>query len=92
MEKEKRKNNIVVFGLEENEKNLWELVDRVKRIIEETRVYIESHEIKKTHRIGMKSNKTRPIVVCISSIWKIHLIMRIKNNLQANIKDDFSRN
>ncbi|KAF9811684.1 hypothetical protein SFRURICE_011047 [Spodoptera frugiperda] len=49
-EREKRKQNLVFFGVQEQEKSELELVDCIKDIVIETGTQLESHEITKVHR------------------------------------------
>ncbi|KAF9799075.1 hypothetical protein SFRURICE_008585 [Spodoptera frugiperda] len=49
-EREKRKQNLVFFGVQEQEKSELELVDYIKEIVIETGTQLESHEITKVHR------------------------------------------
>ncbi|CAG4910871.1 unnamed protein product [Colias eurytheme] len=93
IELEKRKYNLVFFGIEESGKGEAEMVDYIKDIIIETGTYIESHEIKNIYRIGKKNNKSRPVVVTIASIWKKHIILKNKTHLPPGIyvKEDFTR-
>ncbi|CAH2083584.1 unnamed protein product [Euphydryas editha] len=94
LEREKRKNNLVFFGVEEMGKSEFELVDYLKDTIEETGIQIYSSEISNVYRIGKKSeNKNRPVVVSLTTQWKKHLILKNKSNLPANIyvKEDYSK-
>ncbi|CAH2085156.1 unnamed protein product [Euphydryas editha] len=85
MEKDKRKNNLVFFGIEEKEKTEFELVECMKKIIEEMGIQLESQEIAKIYRIGQRSNKNRPIVVSFTTTWKKNLIQKNKSNLPKDI-------
>ena len=94
LEMEKRKNNLVFFGLEEIGKSEWELVDYIKGIIEESGVQIYSQEISNVYKIGKKvENKNRPVVVTLTTLWKKHLIFKNKSKLPVNIyvNEDFSK-
>ncbi|KAF9405846.1 hypothetical protein HW555_000170 [Spodoptera exigua] len=64
LEREKRKNNLVFFGVEEIGKTERELVDYIKDTIEESGVQMNSQEISNIYRIGKQAeNKNRPVVV-----------------------------
>lgn len=93
MEMEKRKNNLVFFGIEEKGKRETELVDYIKAIIEETGIQIASQEISNIYRIGAQSNKNRPVVVSLTTIWKKHLILKNKSLLPHGIyvKEDYPK-
>lgn len=65
---EKRKNNLVAFGISENIKYETELVDYIKEIIVGMGVHMDSQEISKVYRVGQKTeNKNRPVVVTITT-------------------------
>lgn len=93
-EREKRKNNLVFFGVEEIGKSEVELVDHIKDTIEESGVQLNSQEISNVYRIGRRmENKNRPVVVSLTTQWKKHLVLKNKSNLPPNIsvKEDFSK-
>ncbi|PZC79932.1 hypothetical protein B5X24_HaOG215614 [Helicoverpa armigera] len=93
LENDKRKNNLIFFGVEEIEKREAELVDHIKDTIEDAGIHIESHEINNVRRIGAQTGKNRPVIATISTVWKKHLILKAKSNLPAGVyvKEDFSR-
>lgn len=93
IELEKRKYNLVFFGLEESGKQEAELVDYIMDIIIETGTHIDSHEIKNIYRIGKNINKSRPVVVTISSLWKKRMIMKNKASLPPGmiVKEDYTK-
>lgn len=93
MEKDKRKNNLVFFGIEEKEKTECELVDYLKEIIVDMGVHLDSHEIAKIYRIGQRSKKNRPVVVSFTTIWKRNLILKCKLNLPQDtyLTEDFPK-
>ena len=91
---DKRKNNLVFFGINENIKFETELVDFIKEIIVSMEVNMDSQEISKVYRIGQKTeNKNRPVVATITTQWKKHLILKNKHNLPQgiNIKEDYPK-
>lgn len=93
-EREKRKSNLVFFGVGEKGKSEAELVDYIKEIIVDMGVHMDSHEISNVYRIGQQTDgKNRPVVVSITTQWKKHLILKNKPNLPPgiNIKEDYSK-
>ncbi|CAG4938560.1 unnamed protein product [Colias eurytheme] len=93
-EKDKRKSNLVFFGIEEKGKSEKELVEEIGKIIEDMGVQICISEICNVYRIGHQiKNKNRPVVVTIASLWKKHLILINKPKLppSINIKEDFPK-
>lgn len=94
IDNEKRKNNLIFFGIEENGKTECELVDYIKELIIDAGVQINSQEINNVYRIGRPTNnKNRPVVVSFTTLWKKHTIMKNKAGLPTGtyIKEDFSK-
>lgn len=93
-EREKRKNNLVFFGVSEKVKSEPELVDYIKEIIVDMGIHMDSHELSNVFRIGKYTeNKNRPVVASITTQWKKHLILKNKPNLPPgiNIKEDYPK-
>lgn len=91
---EKRKNNLVFFGIEEIGKTECELVDCIKDLIVDSGTHLDSSEISKIYRIGKQvNNKNRPVVVTITTLWKKHLILRNKSHFPQGtyIKEDYTK-
>lgn len=94
MEKEKRKFNLVFFGIEEAGKSEAELVDHIKETVIESGTNLNSNEISSVYRIGKKdNNKNRPVVVSFTSVWKKHYVLKNKRGLPPGVyvKEDFSK-
>lgn len=93
LENSKRRNNIVFFGVQENERGKCELVQNIKDIIEEAGVHIDCQEIATAFRLGKKGDKTRPVLVEMNSSCKKQLIFMNKKNLPAHVfvNDDFPK-
>lgn len=94
LQNEKRKNNLVFFGVEELGKTESELVDYIKDLIIETGTYFSSQEISNVYRIGQRTNnKNRPVIATITTLWKKHQILKNKTKLPPGIyiKEDYSR-
>lgn len=93
-DRERRKSNLVFFGVEEKGKSEGELVDYIKEIIVDMGVHMVSQEISNVFRVGKQTeNKNRPVVVSITTQWKKHLILKNKPKLPPglNIKEDYSK-
>lgn len=92
-EKEKRRNNLILFGIQEKGKTELELVDFVKEIIVDSGTHLDSQEISYIRRIGTQSDKDRPVLISLTTTWKKHLILRNKRYLPANVyvKEDFPK-
>lgn len=91
---DKRKSNLVFFGVDEKIKFEEQLVDFIKTIIVDMGVHMDSHEISKIYRVGQRTeNKNRPVIVTITTQWKKHIILKNKPNLPQgiNIKEDYPK-
>lgn len=85
LEKNKRQNNIIIFGLKENEQSLSDLMELIKaKISSDLNIPLENRDINTIYRIGNKntSNKDRPILVTFVNGWKKTEIMRNRNKLK----------
>lgn len=94
LDREKRKYNLVFFGIEEIGKSEAELIDHIKEVVIETGTPLDSQEIKNIYRIGKyEPNKNRPVVVSITSTWKKHIILKNKSKFPQGIyiKEDFPK-
>ncbi|XP_068632668.1 uncharacterized protein [Battus philenor] len=94
IEKDKRKNNLVFYGIDEMGKTENELVNYIKEIIIKTGTHIDSQEISNIYRIGQKvKNKNRPVVFTITTTWKKHTILKNKSKFPAGlyVNEDFPK-
>lgn len=93
LEKEKRRNNLVLFGIEEKGKTEIELVDLVKETVVDSGMHLDSQEISHIQRIGTQSEKNRPVIISLTTTWKKHQILRNKRNLPPGIyvKEDYPK-
>lgn len=93
IERELRKRNILIFGVEEGENNYWQLEDTVLEIINNIlQVDCEPKEIDFVRRIGNPKNQKRPIIVGFLTFRKKLLVVKNKRLLseyEIYIKDDF---
>lgn len=90
---DKRRNNLVFFGIEEKGKREDELVDYITDIIIKSGTNFTRQEINNLYRIGAPSNKNRPLVVSFTTTWKKHQILRNKTKLPSDIyiKEDYPK-
>lgn len=96
LKRERRNNNIIVFGLEEKETSTSGLLQAVKEnLVSDLNIKIEDYEINKIHRIGHKNkeiNKPRPILCSFISNWKKDEIIKNKKNLKKiYVTEDYSK-
>lgn len=95
LEKEKKRNNIVLFGLEEkNNSSSTELLQSVQEIFKsDLKITLEAIEVSKIHRIGLKKeNKIRPILITFANNWKRNEILKLKKSLKdVYVTEDFPK-
>lgn len=94
-EKFSRRKNIVIFGIEEDEKNYQELEEKVSNFFNDTLdICCEKNCIEVVRRIGRKSEKSRPILVSLLTIGLKIKIMQSKRKLIGTpfyIKEDYPK-
>ncbi|KAF9407668.1 hypothetical protein HW555_012385 [Spodoptera exigua] len=96
MKRAEKKNNIVVFGLEEKETSTLELLKEFKKHLnQDLNIKIEDYEINKIYRLGTKNrenNKPRPVLCSFVSNWRKNEIIKNKKSLiKINISEDYSK-
>ncbi|XP_063629976.1 uncharacterized protein LOC134801366 [Cydia splendana] len=94
LDREKRNNNIIIHGLQEDEKSTGQLLQNVKTILKDYKIMVEDHEINKIHRIGKEARdeKSRPILLGLVSNRKKGEIMRNKKkSKKLYMSEDYSR-
>lgn len=95
LEKDKKRNNIIIFGVEESEKSNNELIAKVTSEINKLQVKLSKHEINSAYRIGKEvanSEKSRPIVVTLVNTWKRNEILNNKKRSKdIYISEDFPK-
>ncbi|XP_045450795.1 uncharacterized protein LOC123659685 [Melitaea cinxia] len=95
MERDKKFNNIIIYGMKEEEESTLELFTKVKEcFLQELEINVEEWEINKIHRIGniQKSGKQRPVLLSFVSGWKKREIMENKKKLKnIYIAEDYSK-
>lgn len=94
LEKEKKKNNILFFGLEEKENSSLQLLQRVQEIFkEDLKINLEANDVSKIYRIGLnKENKIRPVLIVFANSWKRSEILKLKKSLKdVYVTEDFPK-
>ncbi|GBP72782.1 hypothetical protein EVAR_4666_1 [Eumeta japonica] len=96
LKRTEKNNNIVVFGLEENEQSSTELIQKLKETFNQyMNIKIEEYDINKIYRLGNKKsdkNKTRPVLCLFINNWKKTEIIKNKKNLKnIYITEDYSK-
>ncbi|XP_022823945.1 uncharacterized protein LOC111354630 [Spodoptera litura] len=94
LKKEKRSNNIVIYGLEESEKSTSELFQNVKDIFKrDLDLSVEQNEMNRLYRLGKRNeNKHRPVLFSFTNGWKKDEIVKNKKSLKGIfIAEDYSK-
>lgn len=93
LEREVRKRNLILFGIEESEKSYEELEMLVQKTIEnQMAIKLNILELEFVRRMGKKTDRPRPIVFALSTLGKKIKILQNKKKLDtvnAYIKEDF---
>ncbi|CAH0715803.1 unnamed protein product, partial [Brenthis ino] len=93
LEKVIRRKNLLFFGIEETEKNYFDLQNILINVITTNmKLNCRQEDIEYCRRLGKKSNKIRPIIVTFCTVWKKIELLKNKKSLQNTtyyIKEDF---
>lgn len=88
-----RRKNVVIFGLEEQEKSYGDLEKEILRITNEIMsVQLTTSDIDCLYRVGKKGSRTRPILLSLTTVNKKIQIIKRKNKLSDTpyyMKDDY---
>ncbi|XP_022823231.1 uncharacterized protein LOC111354155 [Spodoptera litura] len=102
LKRDRKENNIIIFGLQEEERSTPELINVVKNIFfKDLNINIGEFEINKIFRIGRKipGGKPRPVLLGVRPVllsfvnsWKKNEIMKVRKNLKdIYITEDYSK-
>lgn len=84
-EKEERRKNVIIYGIEEKEKNISELELLCLKIInEELKVTVSINEIDRIIRLGSRENRNKPILIKFLSTRKAFELLSNKKNLKGS--------
>ncbi|KAJ8727744.1 hypothetical protein PYW07_001863 [Mythimna separata] len=97
IEKEMRKKNIVIFGVEETEKGYFELQDKILGIMSNIlKISCIPNDIEAVQRRGKKvEGKVRPVVITFTTLGMKIKALKNKNHLENceyYIKQDYPKN
>lgn len=95
LENENRKNNVVIFGIEETEETMYDLEDTVKELLtKKLNMSIDNSDVNYVTRMGKKQDQSRPILLSCTT-WRMKKeILKNKatlRNSKITIKEDFSK-
>ncbi|CAG9790245.1 unnamed protein product [Diatraea saccharalis] len=91
LEKETRKNNIIIHGVKENETNFADLRSKITSILNELSKKSDMREwdeweISDLRRLGKRDvSKTRPILITLTLVWRKLEILKNNKNLPTGI-------
>lgn len=96
LKRERKENNIIIFGLEENDNTTQELLQQLKiKFKTDFDLNLEDYEINKIFRIGNKNKeggKPRPLLVSLLNNWKKNEILKNKKKCKdLYISEDYSK-
>lgn len=94
LEREKKKNNILCFGLEEKENSAWDLLQEIQVIFKnDLKVTLDINDVSKIYRIGPKQeNKIRPVLIAFANTWKRTKILKTRKSLKSvYVNEDFPK-
>ncbi|CAG4968981.1 unnamed protein product [Parnassius apollo] len=94
MEEHRRKNNIFVFGVKEEQHNESLVESTIKLLEKNMNIHIDLHELNNAYRLGeKKDNKPRPILVTFTTNWRRNEVLKNKKKLDSGIyiKEDLSK-
>ncbi|XP_028040581.1 uncharacterized protein LOC114250777 [Bombyx mandarina] len=93
LERQSRRKNLVMFGVEERENSYHELEEMIISIINTNfKVSCETNSIEAVRRLGKKGEKTRPVVITFNTLGLKLKIQKDKYCLQKTayyIKEDY---
>ncbi|CAB3219823.1 unnamed protein product [Arctia plantaginis] len=94
LENEKKKNNVLLFRLQETEKSSLDLLKTVKEIMKnDLNLIVNDSDIQSIYRIGKKNKeKTRPLLISFTNYWKKIEILKNKKRLKdVYIVEDYPK-
>lgn len=95
MNRQMRRKNLIIFGLNESEHSYEELQDMILEIINSSmKVPCNKSEIESVRRLGKKSDKIRPVILSVTTLGKKIEILKHKKYLkdsQIYINEDYTQ-
>lgn len=95
LKRAKKQNNLIIFGMKEDENSNLELLQNVKKVIKtDLGINLEEREVNNVYRIGkMKSSdEPRPTLVSFINEWKKNEVMKLKKDFKGvYITEDYTK-
>ncbi|CAF4921294.1 unnamed protein product [Pieris macdunnoughi] len=81
LEDGKRKNNLVFFGIHENQQEEPNLLTHILKLINNsTGLSLDPKELSSAYRLGKKSENPRPVLVNFTSLWRKYEVLKMETN------------
>lgn len=91
----KKQNNLIIFGIEEDEESNLDLLQKVKKVFKtDLDINLEDYEVNNIYRIGKEipRDKPRPTLVSFANVWKKNEVMKLKKNLkEIYVSKDYTK-
>ncbi|XP_045492420.1 uncharacterized protein LOC123691879 [Colias croceus] len=96
LEKNRRHNNLILYGLEESEESTMELLQATtKKISTDLKISLDIKDINEIRRIGKKFNgndRARPVLISFLNCWKKGEILKNKKKFKnAYVSEDYPK-
>ncbi|XP_052738586.1 uncharacterized protein LOC128198269 [Bicyclus anynana] len=94
MDEQKRRNNIIFFGIKEEQHRESPMETIINLLGKNMNIHINSTEINNAYRLGKKENNTpRPILVTFTTFWRRNEVLKNKKKLGLGtyVKEDLSK-
>lgn len=94
LEKHKRLNNLILYGVKETEKSTADLIEIIKKKFkDDLNINFEDRDVNTIHRIGKNmTEKERPILLAFVNFWKKKEIVANKKKLKnVYVSEDYPK-
>lgn len=96
LEKNKRLNNLILYGIEERETSTVNLIENIKKKFkDDLNITFEDRDVNKINRIGKKNTeneRARPILLTFVNLWKKNEIVANKKKLKnVHVSEDYPK-
>lgn len=96
LEKHKRLNNLILYGIEETEISTANLIQNIKKKFkDDLNITFEDRDVNKINRIGKKNaenERERPVLLTFVNLWKKNEIMANKKKLKnVYVSEDYPK-
>lgn len=90
MERQLKRNNILVHGVEQKENE--KLIDAIIAVFKEANIVLKKEDINSVRRMGDKSKEKRPVLICMNSFSTKLMLLKNKRKLTDHyITEDYPK-